>query len=316
MLASELVAQVRRSAQLPSVTTDQLSDADILAHADMEIQSVLLPEVRQVQQEFLVAAADVASVNGFVPLPRRAATGAVRLVQLIQSGVAVTLPRVDPAQDPGRGAGGSGLPFGFYFDGGGIRLAPAVASGALRIRYYVTPPKLILDTDATRVARIVDVQTGASTYEVQTTDTGGGITADDYFDFIAAGGALNDVYGQMLEITGTPDAFTVPIASLAHPPRLDDYIVGYSASGRLDGVSPVVPLPEEMSPVVVARVAARALESLGYLQEAGAKWASAEAALKSARRLLTPRSDGNPRVLVNGLHQAIRGPGSWRNWGW
>jgi hypothetical protein len=174
---------------------------------------------------------------------------------------------------------------------------------------------LILDTSTTRVTRITGV---TDTNPTWTCISNGTLVTGNTFDLIGASGTLNDVYGEYVTIVGSAVSFTVPHTSLRHPPRVNDWLVGYPAptAALPTPVTPVVPLPEEMAPVVVARVAARVLESMGYLAEAASKWQSADAALASARRLLTPRSDGNPKVLAGGINEAIRGPWYWAGFDW
>lgn len=320
MLVSQFVSHVRRAGQLPTTVTSQLTDADILSHADMEIQSVLLPEVRQVQSDYLVSRADVvADTDGFAALPKRAATGGVRLVQILINGVAVPLPRMDPAADGGTGVAGPGTPAGYYFDGGGIRLVPQLSSGTLRIHYYVTPPLLVLDTDATLIGRVTSVTDNGTTWGCALKDNG--ITSLSLIvDMIGGSGTLNDVYGEDVTVAYTVASWSsieVPKTAIRHPPRINDWVMTRvsNTSSQYFPKTPVLPLPEEMSPVVVLRTAARILESLGYLQEAQQKWQSADTALASARRLLAPRSDGNPKVLRGGLRQALSGPW-WPGYDW
>lgn len=318
MLASALCAVVRQAAQLPGGTSAVMADADILKLADLEILTSLLPEVRRVNQEFMVATADLtvsAGTSGFVALPTRAQVGGVRHVALVVNGVARPLPRLDVAQDPGAQGFSTGQPWGYYLDGGGLRLVPASASGTVRVRYYTSPGTLVLesDTDVARVG-VGTYNSGTGNYDVGTSGSGamnGGV------ELWGSGGALNDLYCRATPVSGNFGNFAMAAGDCQHPPREDDYAVRRaSASATWVSRCPIVPLPEEMVGVLVARVAARCLLALGYVGEAQVQTAYASEALARATVLLTPRNTGNVQRLRGGIRSAIGAPWGWDSYGW
>lgn len=319
MLASTLCDYVRQAAQLPGGTSAVMADANILTLADLELTTSLLPEVRRVNQEYMVASVDLTvstPATGFVALPPRAQMGAVRHVALGVNGVFRPLQRLDPALDPGAQAYSAGNPWGYYLDGGGIRLVPASASGTLRVRYYVSPGKLVLesDTDVSRVSSST-YNTGTARYDIVTAGSGamnGGV------ELWGSSGTLNDLYCRAAPASGNFGSFAVAATDCAHPPREDDYAVRRaSASAPWVSRCPIVPLPEEMTGVLVARTAARCLLALGYVTEAQAQKAYGDDALARALVLLTPRNTGNVQRLTGGIRAALGRPWGWGyNDGW
>lgn len=323
MLATALCSLVRQAAQLPGGTSAVMADADILKLADLEIATALLPEVRRVNQEYMVSTVDLAvsaGAAGFVALPTRAQAGGVRHVALVVNGVARPLPRLDVAQNPGA-QGGAPLPWGYYLDGGGLRLVPTSAAGTVRVRYYAAPGALVLETD-TDVSRVsgATYNSGTGNYDITTASSGamnGGV------ELWGSSGTLNDLYCRANPFSGNFGSFAMPAADCQHPPREDDYAVRRaSISAQWVSRCPIVPLPEELVGVLVARVAARCLLALGYVSEAQAQTAWANDALARAVLLLTPRNTGNMQRLTGGIRAALGqqgwgfegGYGPWGGW--
>lgn len=294
MLTSELIAQVRL---MGSITSDTV-DADILLHADMEVQSRLLPFVRNINDDYLVRAVDIPIVNGRAPIPARAAGAAVRLVQLITGGQLYTLPRIDPMYDPGTPPS-SAQPYGFYFDAGSICVLPSASSGTLRVRYFARPGKLVSNADTTRCAPITAVTPGATTTAVTSTYAG-----SQPIDVISSGPAH-----QHKAISVTPPA-AIPNDSIFEAIAVGDYV------SQADS-SPFVALPEEMASVLVSRTAARILAAAGYVDEASYQDGRALEQLEQAALLLRPRADGNPKRMAGGTLALAVGPwplAQWRRW--
>lgn len=299
MLASELIAQVRL---MGSVTPD-LSDTDLLLHADMEVQSRLLPMLRTVSEEYLVRTLDVVASGGRVALPPRATGAAVRLVQLVTTGQLLVLPRVDPAHDPGA-MPGSSAPWGFYFDGGGIVLLPSSSSGTVRVRYYARPGKLVLETNSARTSRITNVVTGATT----TVLTIGTFIGGAVIDIVSSGPAHQHV-AVGITASGSSPTLTVNNADLLETPQIGDYVATAD-------YSPFVSLPEELGSVLVLRTAARILAALGYTEEAAYHEQRSDIAQAESFALLRPRSDGNPKRLSGGMLASMASGTAlgWRRW--
>lgn len=288
MLASQFLTAVRRQGQFPA----DLADASILAAGDMEIQGRLVPLIRQVHAEYFVAEAQLASQNGRVALPERSVAGSVRHVQLISGGQAVNLPQMQLEADTL--TGGSGIPFGWYFDGGQVVLLPRGTEGTIRFRYYVRPSAMTSAAD--EFVRVGDVAVSASGSVLTLDSAAPEPTPFAPLDVISNRGSHNLL---ALDQPSTASlSMTVPNASLLGPISPGDYVA-------LAGFTPVVPLPEELFAALVHQTAATLLRALGYESEAKAQSVFAETALGQAQTLLAPRSEGNTLRRVGGIRSAI-----------
>lgn len=295
MLVSQYLTAVRRQGKV----SPEITDADLLGLGDIEIASSLLPLVRSVRQEYFVREATVASVGGRCALPNRAIDGTVRHVQLLLNGAALPLAHVDVEDD--RQGINSGVPVAWYFDGGSVVLLPRGSSGTVRFRYFARPGKLVSESDTTNVRTVVSGGTTLNSDGSATLGLSGTIPAGNV-DVISSGPAHEHLVIDLAGAGGS--SLTVPVASALGPFRIGDYVVTAD-------MSPVVPLPEEMSSILVHQVAAVYLRSQGYDSEAGSQAAIAQAAKGAAEALLKPRSEGNPRRLRGGIRGQLRASRGW-----
>jgi len=274
-----------------SMTADY-ADADILAAGDMEIQGRLVPLIRQVHSEYFVTEQNADAYNGRVALPPRSIAGTVRHVQLIVGGVTRTLPMV-ALEDDYLGVGGS-LPMGWYFDGGGIVLLPRGASGTVRIRFYMRPSKMVLESDTSKVWPITVATQSGGGYALTVTGTLPSAKVD-----IINPGASHELDAFDVLAAGTSN-LTVTQAAMLNQVAVGGYVVAA-------GYSPFVPLPEELSAALVHQTAHVLLRALGYDSEAGAQARLADAALTEGKGLLVPRSEGNPKRMRGGIRRSLQG---------
>lgn len=299
MLTSAFVTAVRRQGQF---TTD-LTDADILAAGDLEIQGRLIPLVRLTHQEYLVAEAVVTSYGGRLALPARSVAGTVRQVQLLTGTSATNLPQMPLESDVGTPQGGT--PFGWYFDGSSVVLLPRGSAATCRVRYFLRPSAMGLNTNIILFQQISTApQDGAGGYVLTTSSAVGGATIIDVVSAAAAHAVVaENVFGS----GGTSQA--VVAANVLGPIAAGDYVA-------LTGVTPFVPVPEELTAALIHQVAGTLLRALAFDTEASQQLLLAEKALDEGQKLLAPRSEGNPRRLVGGIRRAL-GMGEWsRRGGW
>ena len=284
-LTTDFVAAVRRQGSIPSSVTS----ADILALGDQEIQGRFIPLLEGIRQSYFVRQLDaVPDTRGRVPLPARAVGAALRSVQLSVGNGWFPLPLRDLADvdyvSPGA------YPDAYAVDGGSIILLPNGRSGTLRIRYAARPGKMVLDTDAASTSALTLVNA-----PVGTTFTVAG-TIPGVVDIISSGPAH-----QQKAISATqPFLNTFNVADMIEWPVVGDYVA-------LAGLTPFVPLPEELFAALVHSVAANILLAKAYLEEAAAQEKKAEKATAQALLFLKPRNEGNPQVVKGGLRAALSG---------
>lgn len=296
MLVSEFITAVRRQGKITTDTTD----AEILATGDMEIAGRLVPLLRLTRQEYFVTEAQVASVSGRCRLPSRSIMGAVRDVQLVINGRAISLPRLETEDDSL--AGGGGVPGGWYFDGGSVVLLPRGTDGTVRIRYFVRPSKMITETTTASVARVTIVATSATAYALTLANAS---LASGTFDIV--GGGSSHALLLLEQTTAASTTETVSISNTLSPLAVGDYVVA-------SGYSPVVPLPEELHAALVHQTAYVCLRALGYDDEAASQKSLAEESLAQGQVILAPRSEGNPRRRRGGIRASIGRFGGFSGW--
>lgn len=289
MLASEFVAAVRAQGKIPADVTD----ASILLFGDREVAGRMVPLLRSVRQEYLVAEMQASSYNGRVALPHRSVVGGVRHVQLLVGDQAAHLPRVEPEDDV---ATGGSNPSGWYVDGGSIVLVPRGSSGTLRMRYFLRPSKLVLESNATYCRSITSAAQASGGW---TLTLSGAAPSGSTFDVVSSGPAHELVAIDLASSTSIPQASCLSTFSVTASP-------GYVTQ---PGFTPYVPLPEELASACVHFVAGVILRSLGYDSEAQAQLGVAEGELELAKTMLAPRSEGNVKRLRGGVLQAL-------SWGW
>lgn len=291
MLASEFVAAVRAQGKIPADVTD----ASILLFGDREVAGRLVPLLRSTRQEYLVAEATVASYGGRVAVPHRSVVGGVRHVQLIEGSQFRHLPRMEPEDDALSSVAGSNAS-GWYFDGGSIILVPRGASGSCRVRYFMRPSKLVLESTTTHCRSITSAAQASGGW---TLTLSGAAPSGSTFDVVSSGPSHELVAIDLASSTSIPEASCLSTFSVTTSP-------GYVTQ---PGYTPYVPLPEELASAAVHFVAGVILRSLGYDAEAGAQLSLGEAALELAKTMLAPRSEGNAKRMRGGVLQAL-------SWGW
>lgn len=290
MLASEFIAAVRAQAKVPA----DIADASILLFGDREIAGRMVPAIRQSHQEFMVAEATVDSYNGKVAIPQRAVAASVRHVQRVDAGLATHLPHLELEDD--RLEGSSAGPAGWYFDGGCVVLLPRGSSGTVRFRYFLRPSKLVVETDTSSVRSITSAAKASGGWVLTLS---GSAPSGSSFDVVSSGPAHECVAIDLASASTIPQASCLSVFSSLTS-------CGYVTK---PGLTPYVPLPEELAASCVHLVAAVILRSLGYDSEASAQSAIADSAMDAWRSGLAPRSEGNPRKLRGGIRRAL-------SWGW
>jgi hypothetical protein len=296
--AADLVASVRRTAQLPS-SGGKLSNADILALADEETRDTVAPVVRRAQEGFSLATVDVPTVQGKADyrVPYRAQGSAMQDLTLVDAaGNEFTIPRIDltdgphyritaSPQWPGRVA--------FAMFGDRIRLYPIPQDTryTLRMTYYRRPSALALPSDA-RVATVTAVGS-APTYSV----TGGAaLTTGVLVDAMPALPGM-DAYADDVAV-GSTGSGTITLAAAVAGLEVGDYLAAA-------GYTPIPQVPFELSPALVHATVQRVLEAIGDRKGAELAEKRLGRALQGATVLIQPRVQGSTRKVIN-MHSPLR----------
>ena len=289
-LTTRFVSAVRRQGSVPSTYTS----ADILAIGDGEIQSVFVPLLEQMRQNFFVRELTATvDARGRVALPARAIGATLRNVQLVVGTSWVNLPQRALEESGGTG---TGQPSAYYLDAGSIALLPSGSTGTLRIRYTCRPGAMVLDTDAALSKALTAVGTPGATTTALTAAFTGALTAID----ILSSGPAHQVKAVGVVLSGTQPNLTCLNADLLEQPVVGDYVA-------IADTSPFVPLPEELFAALVHRTAGVLLRSLAYEEEASSQLTLSAEAIERSKAMLMPRNEGNPQRFSGGIRAALRG---------
>lgn len=319
---------------LPSSSVTATADADLLAHADAEIQTRLVPLLLRVQEEYLVQRLRITLVNGIdaYPLPINAIGSRVRSVMYVRSAGRLPIPRLRPEQRNVVIGTVTGFPIGFYLDGANIILVPApqTSSGdVLEVDIYARPNRLVPAAGVGIIASHTGTTPGPFTVNFSNTVSpvfASGALLDFVFhqppfpllayNVTASTGGGASVIVSDSSITSNPNVNSQPLSGVAMTtPELDYLALLGGVHVSLTGTSDLIQLPVELQPVLAQLVTARVLAAMGYLEEANRAASVADQQLEAVTFILTPRTDGNPRKVVGGVLNGInRGLGGYWRW--
>lgn len=236
---------------------------------------------------------------------KRCALSRINSVQIVQSGAAYTLQRLEPKRaielSP---TTVTGTPWAYYLEGGRIVLFPTPpADLTLRVRAMVRPSRLILTTDTTNCLQITAVTTNATTYSLTTAAHSIGSTA---IRDVVAGTPSFEHLAVDATVTQTSTLVTTsPITGYTTAPIVGDYVC-------LSDYTPMVQLPVELQPALVELTIVRLLRARGVSGEAADHLSAAERMIQTGIAALTPRVDTANRKIVGGPHFRRRGFGTLR----
>lgn len=321
-LTSDLLADVRRSGMLPDSTPSGVADADILAHANKELQSRLLPLVNSVREEFYVQTVTQSLVAGqqFYRIPGRSIGNRLRDVLIQQSdGTQTNLVRLAPeayaelqTTVPGP------YPWAFYLESDSVMLVPTPStsgSASLLFKYLIRPNFLVVhgDNKTPHVIAVTNNGNGTTTI-THTGNSSFNSTAAGSLDIVSIKPPFRTVM-----ISTTPTAYatgTITVATSALP---SDFTTANFGGGADVGAvvsaaetSSVVQLPPEMHNVLYQRTLCRVLQSIGDLEALQAAEANAQQMERDAVGLVANRTEGEPKKVVSRLlFQPRRRYGRW-----
>jgi hypothetical protein len=313
---SDLLTEVRRAGMLPSSSTSATADTDILAQADRAIQANLVPLLLSTQEEYLVRRVQMALSSGTAayPVSRRAVGARVRNIALVSNGTRRQLVRVRPEEMDAWRLVTSGEPTGFYLDASDIVFLPTPTGGTVELAIYVRPGRLTASTNH-RALTVVTANTdysgaaAAGRTRLQWTTGLATSTLGTTADIVSAAPPFEH---KGLDLTynsagGTVTSIDVTSASLLSTPQVGDVVSPVNESSMIQ-------LPVECHPLLFQRTTQYLLEQLGYQAEAAMARDTADRMEADVRRVLTPRTDGNPQKLTGGMLEAIQrnGVGVWR----
>jgi hypothetical protein len=311
-LTSDLLADVRRSGMFPDSAPGGVSDADILAQADKELQSRLLPLVLAVREEFYVQQTLQPIVGGqqFYRIPGRSIGNKLRDVLLQMSNNTLTsLPRIAPeevaelAYQPGQ------YPWGYYLESDSVMLMPAPQStnGAqLLMKYLLRPNRLVIhnDNQSPHVETVTDIGSGLRRIDY----TGNHNFSGARLDIVSVNPPFRTVMIGVVPVASAAGHIDVNVSDLPSDFNTANFGGGapQGATISLAETSPVVQLPPELFNLLCQRTLCRLLQAVGDLESLQSAEAQAAAMERGALTLITNRTEGEPKKVMGRLLQYPR----------
>jgi len=294
--SGEVLAVVKRAVSVPA-SQPLLTDADILALADMVISSRLVPLIESFDTDFFVRRDNVPLVGGqaFYDIPYRAVGRGLRDILINDSLLnARNLPLI--ALEEENFFLLSTNVTGFNFHGDQIHLIPApqnnVTDLSLTVIWRMPPSKLMIESDAGVVASVQYNVAGLD--EVTLNGIPTFLTTGTQVDFVQrrSGSSILEFDRTVQSISGNTVRFTtgqVPTSLSA-----GDYVCP-------QGYSPVVnSLPNECIGLLSSHVSYKVLQAIGDYDAANQiKKQDIPDEEKDFKSLMSPRIDGEPVIVIN-----------------
>ena len=298
---TELLADIKRKSFVP---TSQItfSDSDILAMADEELQTGIVPFLMAVREEYLVDFFDqlVTTTQAEYALPRRTIGAKLRAVTVLinpnnqDQPNERKLPEINAEDAVFNNNFNNFLSLqAFYLRNNVVVLSPGASSFAgqtLRMYYFKRPSKLILTSACSKITSITN--TTCIVNLVPTNFGTGGvisITAD-----VVKSTDPYQITSMDLSLTIDPSTNTVTfpsdIASMGI--NIGDYIC-------LAGESPIPLIPLEVFSLLAQRVAVKILQALGDNANYNVASQRLQEMEHNVRGLISNRVEGSNRKVVN-----------------
>lgn len=296
LLASELIASVKRRASIPDSQID-LNNQDILDICNEELMDSVVPQILQFHEEFFTYIKDMTLVanQSTYKIPYRAIGRKIRDLKYRDNtddtGTLYNMTRILP-EDRAYFKGGFTPYKAYYFQGDEIVVIPSVGPtpvGELVVDFFMRPNKIVLESRCS-VITAINTSTGVITVDAIPTNL---LTGEIDFVEVHPGHRLlgYDIIPtnvDALNLRFTVSTSTDGLTKLA----VGDYICSA-------GESPVAQIPSELQSLLAERGAARCLASLGHqenLEASNQKIAELE---QKSGSLIDNRSDGQPIKLNN-----------------
>lgn len=292
-----LVASIKLKGSLPS-SQNLFSDDDLISFLDSEMRSLIVPQIMDTREEFLIESVDIVTTTGVLNIPSNAIGLKLKLVELVRGdGSSFPLPRIEYQQ---RGSlsntNGSGTPIWFYLKGNKVYCYPAPTTGVpVTIRLtYLRRPNILTSTNNCGQITAIDVNTGIVSVVAAPTTWAVGTR----LDIIQGIPGFDSLYENIAIVAVA--GFDITLAS----------VVGLSVGDWLSpaGFSPIPQVVFEAHNLIAQAAAAKAMESLADSAGLEAAQAKLQEIQKSFNTMITPRVDSSVKKIVQ-FNGPMRGGG-------
>jgi hypothetical protein len=291
MDTTAFLAAVDRAITVPNYQP-RFSQSDILALANEEQQSLVVPMIVALREEFFVFR-DTLSITagdfGF-RIPERAIGRTLREIQYRnQTGgtLVYDLPRIS-IEDSYRFTNlGSGTPNGFMVEGDTIRLLPTPSSDGEVVLYTLRKPSNLVLNSRTAVVTAVGTNTVTLSKVPSNLTIGSKIDITDSkpaYPLVYKDLTITNITGLVLTVSGFTGTALANVDA-------DDVV-----STALE--TSLVQLPDEAATVLVHATAVRVLEALSIPDQMKIAEDKLQQKIRACREILSPRVEGSvPKVI-------------------
>jgi len=291
MDTTSFLAAVDRAITVPNYQP-RFSQSDILALANEEQQSMIVPMIVALREEFFVFRETLSITAGDFGfrIPERAIGRTLREIQYRnQTGgtLVYDLPRIS-IEDSYRFTNlGSGTPNGFMVEGDTIRLLPTPSSDGEVVLFMLRKPSSLVLTSRTAVVTAVGTNTITLSKVPSNLTIGSKIDITDSvpsFPLVYKDLTITNITGLVLTVSGFTGTALVNV-------DVNDVV-----STALE--TSLVQIPGEAQVVLVHATAVRVLEALSIPDQMKIAEEKLQQKIRACREILSPRVEGSvPKVI-------------------
>jgi hypothetical protein len=281
--SDDLIESVTRGASIPTYQP-RFSREAILALADEEIESKIIPLIKSLRQDYFLfqqSQTTVANQNNY-QIPHRAIGGTILDLTYNSS----SLKHIDPSQAL---QSASGDPHSFYFLQDSVVLYPTPSSSkSLVFTYELAPGKLVETSECVQASAV-------SSTSITSSSIPSTFLANVEVDFIKSNGQCASL--ALEKSVSNVSSTTVDFASDTIPSSfaVGDYVC-------LAGQSCMLQIPKETRPLLALAVQARIFEAIGDENMIQLTDRKLKEKLEQVRTVLTPRIKFEPQAIIGRLN--------------
>lgn len=297
MRTAEFLVSVRRALGAPNYQA-RFSPTDVLDIASGQQISFVVPEIRALRRDFLLAYDDFPLIANAdtIEIPERAAGRGIRDIWFTE----VAVPKIsdfrklqymDLSEVPL--VVGIGDTSSYYFYADDLKLYPPVArASTVRLHYLSRPGNLV---ESTRTATITGIAADTLTLD----GTPPNIQAGSKIDVVKIGGSFKTLAKDLPVVSRSSNNITITGADFTMIPVAIGDIVSLARE------TSVVQLPEDAHEVLVWSTAGEMATALGIQDLIDQAARQLDTALNGMRQAFLPRSE-DPQVIINpdGLYRS------------
>jgi len=300
LTTNQLLEAIKRRAFLPNAQ-NTLKDEDLIRFINEELYDSIVPMIMQVKEEYFTYSTDLLLQpnQSNYAIPYRAIGQKVRDIKYKDTeGNLYTCTRIE-VEDRHYFQGASQNRYKcFFLQGNDIVLWPGVGStpnGYLSLVYYLRPNSIVKESQV-GVITAINTSTGVITLSAIPEN----FTISNGIDFVQARSGHRTIKFDVPVLGVDTVNKTITVAPTDIPSTLivNDHLA-------VAGQTKVLQIPSELNSILVERVVARCMASLGDQEGLAASVAKVSEMENKANSMIDDRSEGNPKK-INNLNSIIR----------